>query len=152
MSKQFEYRGYLGSAEVSIEDGVLFGKLLFIRDTITYEASSVSDLETAFKEAVDDYLDTCKELGDTPDVPCKGTFNVRVGPHIHRDIQLAARERGVGLNEFVCIALTDALHATRPVQHVHRHYVAMAGSEVTEWVSPGESGVEREIQRVAIAN
>src|SRR5688500_634061 len=120
--KHFEYKGYLGSAEVAIEDGVLFGKLLFIRDVVTYTADSVSALETAFKEAVDDYVQSCVQLGDQPDVPCKGTFNVRVGSERHRDVAIAARAQGLGLNEFVCSAL-DAALGEKNVVHVHKHEV-----------------------------
>ena len=72
MSNVFEYLGYLGSAEVDADSRALVGKLLFIRDVITYSASSVPELEIEFKAAVDDYLATCAELGDEPDIPCKG--------------------------------------------------------------------------------
>ena len=121
MSSHFEYKGYIGSAEVSIEDQLLVGKLLFIRDTITYVAATASELETAFEEAVDDYLETCKELGDAPDVPCKGSFNVRVGPEIHMEVAIAARRKGVGLNDIVCEALSAYLGAQR-IRHVHHHH------------------------------
>lgn len=148
MKKHFEYHGYLGSAEISVEDGVLFGKLLFIRDTITYEATNVQDLEVAFREAVDDYLETCRELNDEPDTPCKGSFNVRVGPQLHRDVALAARCKGMGLNEYVCAALTSAVNAEHQSQHIHHHHevtvqvsgvskqrVASAGMQPHEWES-----------------
>ena len=65
----YEYKGYIGSAEVDVESGFLVGKLLFIRDTITYSAETAKQLEAAFKEAVDDYLATCAQLGDEPDKP-----------------------------------------------------------------------------------
>jgi predicted HicB family RNase H-like nuclease len=125
----FEYKGYLGSAEVDIEGGVLAGKLLFIRDVIAYSATTPVDLEAAFKEAVEDYLSTCAELGDEPDVPCKGTFNVRVGADIHRQVALTARSRNMGLNEFVRDAL--AMAVSNPVQ---RHQINL----VIEAKNPSE--------------
>lgn len=123
MSNVFEYRGYLGSAEVDTEGRAIVGRLLFIRDIITYSASSVSEIEAAFKAAVDDYVATCEELGDEPDVPCKGNFNVRIPPELHRDISLLARSRKVKLNEFVYQALLIAAQDTtrRPVEHIHQH-------------------------------
>jgi predicted HicB family RNase H-like nuclease len=87
----YEYKGYLGSAEVDAENSVLVGKLLFIRDAIAYSASDVAGLKRAFEEAVDDYLRSCAEAGDQPDTPCKGSFNVRVSPQLHRKIAVAAR-------------------------------------------------------------
>ena len=127
MKDYFEYRGYIGSAEVDSEDMVLMGKLLFIRDVIAYSGNSPKELEQAFREAVDDYLATCAKYGDEPDTPCKGTFNVRVGPEIHRDVALAARRRKNGLNDFVRDALLVAVgHANAPpVQHVHDHKVTV---------------------------
>jgi predicted HicB family RNase H-like nuclease len=71
-----EFKGYFGSAEISQEDNVLHGKLLFIKDVISYEGDTPKALEQAFREAVEDYLKTCSACGDTPDKPCKGTFRV----------------------------------------------------------------------------
>ena len=52
----FRYKGFYGSAEASVEDNCLFGKLEFIEPLISYEGQNVEELEQAFKEAVDDYL------------------------------------------------------------------------------------------------
>ena len=63
MSSQLQYKGYVGSIETSTQDKCLFGKLLFIRALVSYEGQTVAELETAFREAVDDYLQTCPRLG-----------------------------------------------------------------------------------------
>lgn len=133
MNDTLEYKGYLGSAEVDIESRVLVGKLLFIRDAIAYSAASIDGLEAAFREAVDDYLTTCAEEGDEPDLPCKGSFNVRVGPEVHRLIAVAARREGVGLNEFVCNALDEAMRTRvlRTVVHQHEVTVILAAKPST---------------------
>ncbi|HTE41547.1 MAG TPA: type II toxin-antitoxin system HicB family antitoxin [Steroidobacteraceae bacterium] len=116
--KHFEYQGYLGSADVSTEDRVLVGRLLFIKDVITYSADTVPQLEAAFREAVDEYLATCLELGDEPELPCKGTFNVRVGPQIHRDAAIYARCHDQSLNDVVCDAVSQLLYA-KAIEHHH---------------------------------
>ena len=123
MTDYFEYKDYLGSAEVDIDGSVLVGKLLFIRDTITYSASTPKALEKAFREAVDEYLETCAALGDEPDKPCKGTFNVRIGPELHREVAVTARSKNLGLNEFVRQALVALVQspARQFVEHVHHH-------------------------------
>lgn len=64
MNIHFQYKGYFGSAEVNLVDNILYGKLLFINDIVTYVAETPKKLEVAFREAVDDYLQTCAELGD----------------------------------------------------------------------------------------
>jgi predicted HicB family RNase H-like nuclease len=99
--KFLEYKGYLGSIEVDLDEGFVFGKLVFIKDVVSYRAEQVSGLKAAFEAAVDDYLATCAELGDTPDVPCKGTFNVRLGPALHQSVAIAATREDVSLNEWV---------------------------------------------------
>ena len=59
------YKGYIGSIEVSEEDNCLFGKVLDLpSDTaITYEGETVAELKADFEGAVDDYLAYCKEAG-----------------------------------------------------------------------------------------
>lgn len=132
MTNQFEYAGYIGSAEVDIENDVLFGRLLFIRDAIGYSAETVEGLRQAFQEAVDDYLAACKEDGCEPDVPCKGSFNVRVGPDRHRKVAIAARNQGIGLNEFVASALDKAVEPQGPKTVVHNHqWIMVAGEQRT---------------------
>lgn len=121
MKACFEYKGYLGSAEVSVEDNVLHGKLLYINDVVSYEAQSPQELEQAFKEAVEDYLATCREAGDEPDVPFKGSFNVRVGPEVHRESVLAAEREGLKLNEWVKLACKDRAAKKKNEQHNHLH-------------------------------
>lgn len=136
MSSHFEYKGYLGSAEVDAENGVLHGRLLFIRDAIGYSAPTVQELRSAFESAVDDYLGACAEEGDEPDIPCKGSFNVRVGPERHRDAALRARQKGLGLNEYVCTALDEAARSAAQRTVVHRHeFVLTTGTEPTKRVA-----------------
>lgn len=57
------YKGFYGSVDASIEDSCLYGKLEHIDDLVNYEGQTVQELEFAFHEAVDDYLDTCHKLG-----------------------------------------------------------------------------------------
>ena len=114
MSNMLEYKGYLGSVEYSDQDEVLHGRLEFIRDVVTYEGADARSLKTAFREAVDDYLELCKAEGRTPDVPLKGSFNVRPGRDLHRRAMLLARRQGTNLNTVVSDALR--LHLDREEQ------------------------------------
>ncbi len=77
--KQFEYNGYVGSIEFSIEDNVLYGKLLGIKDLVSYEADTIANLKKEFELAVDDYLETCVAIAKEPENLFKGSFNVRTG-------------------------------------------------------------------------
>ncbi|MCA3367380.1 MAG: hypothetical protein INF79_17375 [Roseomonas sp.] len=64
-----EYKGYFGSVAYSAEDGVLHGRLEFIRDLVTYEGKDTKGIKAAFQEAVDDYVELCELEGRKVDVP-----------------------------------------------------------------------------------
>jgi predicted HicB family RNase H-like nuclease len=101
MKNTLKYKSYTGIVEFSAEDGVFFGKLFGINDLVTFEGSSVRELEKAFHEAVDDYIETCGELGKSPERDFKGSFNIRINPQIHRMAALKAQTMHISLNEFV---------------------------------------------------
>ena len=101
MTNIAEYKGYCGEVRFSEEDGLLYGKVLGIRDLILFEGSSVSELIKDFHDSVDDYLRICKEQGRSPEKPYKGSFNVRISPELHRKAALMAMDQGVTLNAFV---------------------------------------------------
>ena len=111
MTKLMQYKGYYGSIDASPEDACLHGKLEFIAPLVSYEAETVPALVEAFHAAVDDFLATCEQQGQTPDTPCKGSFNVRVGHELHMQAVIAAREAGVSLNDFARRAIERQLSA-----------------------------------------
>ncbi len=48
--------------EYSPEDDCLFGKVLGLRGTlISYEGSSIEEIKHDFEQAVDDYLESCRD-------------------------------------------------------------------------------------------
>ena len=64
-----KYRGYDGTAGLNVVSGSWYGRLLFIDDLVTYEASAPAELQREFEAAVDDYLETCRKLGRDPQKP-----------------------------------------------------------------------------------
>lgn len=105
MTSLFSYKGYEGSAEVSIEDGVLYGKILFIRDLITYQAETPAALQAEFRAAVDDYLEDCRLEGVDPNRPYTGNFNVRIGSERHKELVRIQAQTGESLNKIICKAI-----------------------------------------------
>nr|CBL47421.1 hypothetical protein pPAA3_0030 [Photorhabdus asymbiotica] len=59
--KHLTYKGYIGTIEFDVEDNYLFGKLAYIRDLVTYQATTVKELEDEFKKSVELYLEDCQE-------------------------------------------------------------------------------------------
>ncbi len=55
------YKDYRGSVHFNADDEVFFGKIEGIEDLVSFEGDSVIELKKAFEEAVNDYLEICKE-------------------------------------------------------------------------------------------
>lgn len=99
------YKGFLGSIEVDPEDKLLYGKLLYITDLVTYEASTVADLEHEFQNSVSEYINTCKALNREPLKPFAGSLNIRIGKELHKEAALHAAINGISINEFIKSAI-----------------------------------------------
>ena len=95
------YKGYNGSVEFSDEDNVFFGRIIGINDRITFEGDNVKGLRHDFEEAVDEYLETCMQLGKEPEKAYKGSFNVRIDPTLHRQLAIYSSSNGKTLNSTV---------------------------------------------------
>ena len=79
---------------------------------LSYEGTDVVSLRTAFEEAVDDYLEFCKETGKQPEKPFKGSFNLRLDPELHKRLVSNAMSEGKTLNTFVKDLLQQAVSET----------------------------------------
>lgn len=100
-----KYKDYEGTAELDMSRKVCRGKILFINDLVTYEAADPSKLQDEFEAAVEDYLETCKELGRQPQKSLKGQFNVRVSSELHKASVLRAIADKTSLNDVTTKAL-----------------------------------------------
>lgn len=109
MSNILEYKGYKGRVTFSAEDMVFHGTIEYINDLVTFEATSVEELEKEFKTAVDDYLETCRKLNIEPQKTFKGTFNVRIAPELHKKAAFLASKRNLSLNRLVEEAIRHEL-------------------------------------------
>ncbi len=101
MSNILSYKGYTGSVEYSEEDEIFYGKIEFITDSVLYEGSSVEELKRNFQEAVEDYIETCIEIGKEPQKPFKGRILTRINPELHKKAALIALQKRISLNKFV---------------------------------------------------
>ena len=96
-----EFKGYVGKVEFDDEASIFHGEVINTRDVITFQGTSVAELEQGFRDSVDDYLSFCSERGETPDKPFSGQFVARVSPELHRRASLAASRAGKSLNAWV---------------------------------------------------
>jgi predicted HicB family RNase H-like nuclease len=115
--KNLEYKSYTGTLEYSLEDNLLFGKILGINDLVSYEGTTIEEIKSAFQEAVDDYLETCTELGKLPEKDYKGVFNIRTTRDIHKNIVMIAERENLKLNQLVNKALHYLVKNQETVLH-----------------------------------
>jgi predicted HicB family RNase H-like nuclease len=112
-----QYKDYEGTAELDMDRGLCRGKILFISDLIIYEAATPLELQHAFEHAVDDYIETCQELGIEPKKPLKGQFNVRISPELHRAASIVAIKQGISLNEVVARSISSFVSPNIDINH-----------------------------------
>lgn len=95
------YKGFSARIEYSTEDDCFTGRVAGIQDVISFHGQSVTKLRAAFKEAVDDYLETCARVGKQPDKPYSGQFRLRLSPDLHARVVRKAESKGKSLNTWI---------------------------------------------------
>lgn len=108
-----KYKEYEAVVKFDEDAHVFHGEIINTRDVITFQGSSVKELEQAFKNSVDDYLEFCASRGEEPEKPYSGNFTVRLTPELHRKIALRARRRGKSVNRYVADLLKSSDRAPR---------------------------------------
>lgn len=107
MNNIFEYKGYHTKVEFNSESFTLRGKIEGINDFVDFECNDVNLVEKEFQNAVDDYLEFCKEVGKEPEKEYKGTFNVRIEPELHRKLAIMASKNGESMNAAISKAVKE---------------------------------------------
>jgi len=109
------YKGYTGKFEIDLEDNLIYGVVIDVKDVITFGGKTIDEALQAFHESVDDYLEFCRQLGQEPDKIFSGKLPFRTTPENHRQIFLAATKAGKSINawmeEVLSIASTQNLHS-----------------------------------------
>jgi predicted HicB family RNase H-like nuclease len=118
-----EYKGYMARVEFDESANVFHGQVINLRDIITFQGESVTELQKAFQESVDDYLAFCASRHEEPEKPFSGKFLVRIDPDVHRKAALAAGRAGDSLNVWVGKAITQALEPTAQVPYLNTETV-----------------------------
>jgi predicted HicB family RNase H-like nuclease len=99
------YKGYAAVVEFDAEDHIFAGRLVGIVDIVTFHGASVEELEGAFRDAVDHYLETSEKLGRKPQKPYSGNLMLRVPPELHARVATAAELTGKSINQWATEAL-----------------------------------------------
>lgn len=64
-----DYKGYVAVVNFDEEAKIFSGEVVNTRDVITFQGESVSELEKAFQDSVDDYLEFYLSRNEQPEKP-----------------------------------------------------------------------------------
>ena len=92
------HKDYTGAVSFDDEAGLFHGEVLDLRDVVTFQGKSVEELEQAFRDSIDDYLEFCAARGEEPDRPFTGRIMLRLPPEVHRRAYVRAQREGKSLN------------------------------------------------------
>ena len=105
-----EYKGYRARVVYDNETKSLWGEVVGITDYIDFQSDSLKTIEKEFRKAVDEYLTFCEEVGKEPEKEYKGSFNIRIGTDLHKQIALQSLKEGKSINEYVKEAVYEKVH------------------------------------------
>jgi predicted HicB family RNase H-like nuclease len=109
MKNILKYKGFVGSVNFSAEDRAFYGKVEGINDLVTFEGTTVDELEEAFKYMVEEHIQDCEQEGKPAEKSYKGSFNVRISPDLHRQAAQIASIQGITLNQLIQRAIQHEL-------------------------------------------
>ena len=111
VKKMLKYKGYIGKVEYDDEEKILCGEVINTKDVITFQGDSASEIEQAFHDSVDDYLEWCKADGVEPEKPYSGTLTLRLTPELDSQTAAMAKMKHLSINKFIEQTLSRAAAA-----------------------------------------
>lgn len=96
-----KYKGYSGYVVYDDEARLFHGEVAGLRAVITFQGSSVDEIEQAFKDSIDDYLDWCKVRCKEPERPHSGKINLRMPPDLYVRVVVEAAQQGMSINSYI---------------------------------------------------
>ncbi len=105
-----KYKGYQGTVTYDDEAKIFHGEVVGLKDVITFQGTTVDELDQAFKDSIDDYLEFCEKKGRTPEKPFSGNLMLRLPPKIHEEATIEAKYRGISLNSFLTEIISKEVH------------------------------------------
>ena len=101
-----EYMGYIANVVYDESINPIHGTVIGLRDVITFEAESVGELEQAFHDSVDDYLEFS---ADSRSVRSRASSMGRVPPDLHRRIVYRAELDNMSMNSWFVRTLASSV-------------------------------------------
>ena len=97
-----------GPIDFDQEEKTFSGVVAGLSDVIHFEGETATELEQAFRESIDSYLELCAEAGQQPDRPFNGKILLRTEPELHRKAALRTAVEGVSLSRWISRQIESA--------------------------------------------
>jgi len=105
-----KYKSYVARIEYDEEDRIFVGHLAGIKDIVGFHGTTVTELEDAFHESVDNYITISEKTGRIAQKPYSGKLMLRVSSDIHAAVATAAQVHGKSINQWASEVLAQATH------------------------------------------
>jgi len=105
-----KYNNYIARIEFDEEDRIFVGRLAGIEDIVSFHGSNVDELEAAFHESVDHYLEVSDRTGRPAQKPYSGNLMLRINPDIHAAVATISQIQGKSINQWAGEVLDKAAH------------------------------------------
>ena len=115
MKDVLKYKGYIGSVHYAAEDRIFYGKVEGINDLISFEGSTVDELEEGFKCMVDEHIEDCKKKDIPTEKSYKGNLNIRLSPELHKNAAYNAALKGISLNQYINDAIKKEIESNSAI-------------------------------------
>ncbi len=96
-----KYKDYTGQVFFDSQARLFHGEVIGLKDVVTFQGRNVDELEQAFKDSIDDYLEWCKERGEKPEKSFSGNLRLRLGKELHAKLATQALLQGESLNSLI---------------------------------------------------
>lgn len=105
---EMKYQDYSAKIEYDSIDKIFVGHIIGIRDIVSFHGNTVEELESAFHEAVQHYIDVCERIGQKPQRSYSGKLTVRIPPEVHLAVATAAETNNKSINQWASEVLRQA--------------------------------------------
>ena len=113
------YKDYTGTVAYDPRDRIFHGRVNGITDLISFQGTTVEELEADFRAGIDSYLQGCSARGFEPQRPYSGRFVLRLEPSIHGRVTAAARQQKTSINKWIARAIQVRLESEAPAGGTH---------------------------------
>jgi predicted HicB family RNase H-like nuclease len=69
-----KYKEYVAQVTFDSDAKIFHGEVMGLQDVVTFQGTTMKELEKAFKDSVDDYLKWCEERGEMPENDSRAVY------------------------------------------------------------------------------